>query len=227
MRGRAFTQRDRKARQKTFRQGVAGAEPSEIKSVDDARVLKGDEVEHDRAILLIGIDMMEGKTRAGLRAPDDRAGLLVDHGEANTALGRPAVGFDERAPAQQQPQRLRHQRKFGEDQMPLAHSKTVSIGGLAGFDLGDDAAAMRARRHARKTVEGLAAEADFEIINELPCCVVMRMRGRDLAVEPIRPCERAEGFECFCINPHGIGRFRQGHHVVFAVGKHIHIAVVA
>jgi hypothetical protein len=66
LRDRTLTHRNRVAGEQTARHGFAGAKLVAIQSIDDARIFEGDKIDYDRTVLLIGIDMMEGKAGFGL-----------------------------------------------------------------------------------------------------------------------------------------------------------------
>lgn len=52
------------------------------------------------------------------------------------------------------------------------------------------------------------------------------MRRRQLAFQSVRPLERAQRLEGVGIEPQRARCFGQSHHVVAAIGQHVHIAIV-
>src|SRR5262245_27892091 len=118
---------------------LARAEAVEVELVDDRRVGGGHDV-HDHVVpLLERVDVVEGEERRRPRRPDRPPALLLHDVEPDPAVRLPAVIANERLAAEQQPQRVDHQREFRHDQVALGHAERVHVRGPFGGD----------RRHRR------------------------------------------------------------------------------
>ncbi len=90
------TERHAKARERAGRiDRRAGAEPRQIKLLDDPGIGIGDHVDDDTVPVLEGVDVMEGEGGLAARGRHDLSALLVDHVEPQPALRLPAIILDE------------------------------------------------------------------------------------------------------------------------------------
>ena len=90
------TERHAKARERASRiDRRAGAEPRQIKLLDDPGIGIGDHVDDDTVPVLEGVDVMEGEGGLAARGRHDLSALLVDRVEPQPALRLPAIILDE------------------------------------------------------------------------------------------------------------------------------------
>ncbi len=110
----------------------------------------GAEVDDDLAVVLVGVDVMEGETGIGLKAAGRLAGGAVHQREACAELGLPAVVLDVGPPGQRQRQGIDHKRELGEHQPALGEPEGVHVRGLLHWQRGDHAGLALVRSDAKK-----------------------------------------------------------------------------